>query len=367
MDFEIVTTPAALQSLIEHLSNSQWLALDTEFMRESSYYSKLCLIQVASEDICACIDVIALDNIDIFLALLADPSKIKIFHSGRQDLEVFFTQYHIIPTPIFDTQIAASMLYANEQIGYGELVENILDIKLTKTESRTNWSKRPLTAAQHAYALDDVRYLGAMYVQMHHALTEKQRLSWFEEECRSLCSLDLYQVDPDQAWKNIKGIGRIADQSLPLVKQLACWREYLAQQRDRPRQWILSDRALTDLAQLKPLNKETIKAFLTAEHPKFSRYVDNILAEIDKTSASDQKNHTLSVADRRLDKEQQDHVKRLMKHIRQRAEELGVTPSLLANRKSIEQLIRGEQSRITSGWRQDQIGKELLALIETNT
>jgi ribonuclease D len=366
MDFEIITTRTALESLVDHVADSPWLALDTEFMRESSYYSKLCLIQIASEHACACIDVLALENIDIFLDLLADQSKIKIFHSGRQDLEVFYTQYNFIPTPIFDTQIAASMLLANEQIGYGELVENILQVKLAKTESRTDWSKRPLTAAQHTYALDDVRYLGALYSHMHEALVEKQRLSWLEEECAALSSLTLYQVDPDEMWKNVKGIGRVSQHALPYIKQLAAWREKLAQQRDRPRQWILSDRAIMDLSQLQPLNRPSIAALLNSEYPKFNRYLDTIVAEIEQLTAAEQGDATLSVEDRRLDKQQQDRVKRLMKHIRQRAKEIGITPSLLANRKSIEQLIRGEPSRVTFGWRQEQIGKELLALIDAN-
>lgn len=366
MDFEIVTTQAALQSLVEQIEDTQWLALDTEFMRESSYYSKLCLIQIASEEVCACIDVLALENIDIFLEVLANPSKIKIFHSGRQDLEVFYTQYNMLPTPIFDTQIAASMLMANEQIGYGELVENTLAVKLAKTESRTDWSKRPLTPAQHSYALDDVRYLGALYKHMQEALVEKQRLSWFEEECAALCNLNLYQVNAHEIWKNIKGIGRVSHHALPYTKQLAAWRENLAQQRDRPRQWILSDRALTELTQLEPLDKQSIAALLNAEYPKFSRYLDHIVNQIESLPTTAESGSTLNVEDRRLDKQQQDRVKRLMKHIRQRAEEIGVTPSLLANRKSIEQLIRGEQSRVTSGWRQEQIGNELLALIEAN-
>lgn len=365
MDFEPVTTHAELEVLVDHIADAQWLALDTEFMRESSYYSKLCLIQIASEQVCACIDVIALKNIDILLAILADPSKIKIFHSGRQDLEVFYTQYHMLPTPIFDTQIAASMLTASEQIGYGDLVETTLSVKLSKTECRTDWSKRPLTSAQLSYALDDVRYLGELYTQMHEALTNKQRLSWFEEECAALSHLNLYEVNPHEIWKNVKGIGRVSNQALPFIKQLAAWRENLAQQRDRPRQWILSDRALIELSQLNPLNEETIGGYLQAEHPKFSRYLKDIVAEIENIPATTT-DQPLNVEDRRLDKEQQDRVKRLMKHMRQRAEELGVTPSLLANRKSIEQLIRGEESRVTSGWRQEQIGNELLALIEAN-
>ena len=366
MEFDLITTQAELQSLVSHIADSEWLALDTEFMRESSYYSKLCLIQIASENICACVDVIALDNIDVLLALLADQNKMKIFHSGRQDLEVFYTQYNMLPTPVFDTQIAASLLTASEQIGYGELVENTLSITLAKTETRTDWSKRPLTPAQHAYALDDVRYLGAIYLQMQDALINKQRLSWFTEECSSLCNLNLYQVDPYETWKNVKGIGRVTNQALPYIKQLSAWREMLAQQRNRPRQWILSDRALTELAQLQPLTEQSIACYLQDEQPKFKRYLKEIVFVVENIPASLSSDSSLIVEDRRLDKEQQDRVKRLMKHMRQRAEELEITPSLLANRKSIEQLVRGEPSRVTSGWRHEQIGHELLALIEAN-
>ena len=196
MDFELITTQEELALLIEQISDASWLALDTEFMRESTYYPKLCLIQLATESVCACIDVLALEHIDGLLEIIDDQNRIKIFHSARQDLEVIYTNYKIIPKPLFDTQIAASALTANEQISYAELTEQTLGIKLAKTESRTNWSKRPLTSAQISYALDDVRYLGPVYLQLNEKLSKKQRRNWLQEECETLTNLSYYEVNP---------------------------------------------------------------------------------------------------------------------------------------------------------------------------
>ena len=148
MNSEIITTTAQLDSLVTTISSSDWLAIDTEFMRESSYYPKLCLIQIATEHACSCIDVLAVKQLSPLIELFNDPTYTKIFHSSRQDLEVLFADFNMLPTPIFDTQIAASMLKPDEQISYGDLVEQYLSVRLAKTESRTDWSRRPLSEAQ---------------------------------------------------------------------------------------------------------------------------------------------------------------------------------------------------------------------------
>ena len=156
----VITTIADLESFVEQISPAPWLAMDTEFMRESTYYPILCLIQIATDEVSACIDVLSLDHIDPLLELLRQDSQLKIFHSCRQDLEVLYAEYQFLPQPLFDTQVAASILGLNEQISYAELVAQKSSVHLAKTESRTDWKRRPLSDAQIDYALDDVIHLG---------------------------------------------------------------------------------------------------------------------------------------------------------------------------------------------------------------
>ena len=368
MNFDLITTSAELDSLVQEIKPAKWLALDTEFMRESTYYPKLCLIQVATENVCSCIDVFQIDDIEIFIDELRNPDSIKIFHSARQDLEVLFNRYQVLPTPLFDTQIAASLLQPNEQISYGDLVAETLSIQLAKSQSRTDWSRRPLSAAQIAYALDDVRYLGPLYQHLDKQLKNKNRLQWLEEEAVTLCKQEHYIVEPSTAWKNVKGVGRTSVHQLPYVKQLAAWREETAQTRDLPRQWILPDRAITDIAQLETLSPSVITHYLETEQPKVKKFINTIVELMNKNLPDiNAEESTYILQDRRLSKQQQEQVKRLLQFVRQRAEQIGATSSLLANRKSIERLVRGENSHVTQGWRAELFGNELLELLATSS
>ena len=367
MNNEIVTTQAALEELVKLISPSPWLAIDTEFMRESSYYPKLCLIQIATSNICACIDVIALGEISALIKALENSAQTKIFHSARQDLEVLLAGLGIMPKPLFDTQIAASILGPDEQISYAELVSRLLSEQLPKTESRTDWSKRPLSEAQIAYALDDVRFLGPLYRQLSNELDKKGRRHWLQEECEHIADPRHYVVEPVEAWKQVKGAGNLPAEYLPYVQQLANWREQFAQSRNRPRQWILSDRAIIELSQLELHTEATIANHLESNFPKSARYKDKISQQLKQSSQDSRLPELVNAANRRLTRPQQSLVKVLMSHIRQRAQEIGTTPSLLANRRSVENLVLGKKSKITSGWRQSEIGDELVQLLESKS
>lgn len=363
MQTEVITTPNELEAVMDTISKSNWIAIDTEFMRESSYYPKLCLIQLATKEVCVCIDVLALKQLDKLLGILADPNYLKVFHSARQDIEVLFADYSIIPTPIFDTQIATSMLGPDEQISYAELVDQYLSIQLDKTESRTDWSKRPLTAAQITYALNDVRYLGALYQQLSSSLSDKNRSHWLEEECIAITNIDNYQIDPDDAWKNVKGVGKAQGAILVRVRQLAGWREQTAKNRNLPRQWILRDRAIIELANMQIHSVTEISNYIETQWPKALRHRDAIIEILLNPTEHTSSTIPNNTADFRLSKSQQSQVKQLMKYMRTRALELNVSPSLLANRKSIENLVLGKNSKVNSGWRSSQIGDELMKIL----
>jgi ribonuclease D len=362
---KVITTKEQLDAFCTDLTAAPWIALDTEFMRESTYYPNLCLLQIASDTVASCIDVIELTDIEALLSILKDPTKIKIVHSARQDLEVLYASYNLSIEPLFDTQIAASILGMEAQVSYAALVEQIDGTRLSKTESRTDWQRRPLTAAQIEYALDDVHYLGTIYTQLNRQLEEAGREHWLAEECQQLASADTFITTPDQAWKSLKGIGHVERKYLPCIQQLAAWREKRAQKSNRPKRWLLPDLNLIELAQMDP-NK--IAQYLQAEVPSAKSKENEIRAQLQLVDASTANNEAFDVMPQRLAREDQDKVKKLMQHVKATAEEISTSSTLLANRKSIDRLVMGKTSKVSQGWRKSVVGDALQAkLITLNT
>ena len=358
----VITTHTELETFVKNIASSPWISIDTEFMRESTYYPKLCLIQIATQDVCSCIDVISLDNIDVLTNFLAQSRAVKILHSARQDLEVLHCSYNLLPKPLFDTQLASCILGMDDQISYAELVSQELSITLPKSQSRTNWTKRPLTDAQIDYALDDVRYLGSLYLQLNKKLEDKQRIHWLEEECTILLNPDNYVADPVSAWKQVRGVGRMDAPSLYIVQQLADWREHTAKIKNLPRKWILSDQAMLDLSARKATDPHSVKHILLEQSSRSVRHTEKI-TEILQLATSSRSDNIETMIDRRLTRPQQALVKDMMKMIRRHAEEIGTSSTLLANRKSLVNLVLGLNSKVNEGWREKEIGQRLLEMM----
>ncbi|MDB0064005.1 ribonuclease D [Gammaproteobacteria bacterium] len=363
----VITTTEQLNTFCSDLAAAQWIALDTEFMRESTYYPNLCLLQIASDTVASCIDVIELTDIEPLLCILRDPTKVKIVHSARQDLEVLYASYNLSIEPLFDTQIAASILGMEAQVSYGALVEQIDGTQLSKTQSRTDWQRRPLTAAQIEYALDDVHYLGTLYTQLKSQLEAVGREQWLTEECQQLATADTFVTDPNQAWKSLKGVGSVERRYLPCIQQLAAWREKRAQKSNRPRRWLLPDLNLIEICQMDP-NK--IAQYLQAEVPSAKSKENEIRAQLQLVDASTASQPEFEIMPQRLAREDQDKVKKLMQHVKATAEEIGTSSTLLANRKSIDRLVMGKTSKVEQGWRKVVVGDALqhqLAALNSET
>tara|TARA_B110000238_G_C16135839_1_gene443613 strand:+ start:1742 stop:2887 length:1146 start_codon:yes stop_codon:yes gene_type:complete len=359
----VITTIADLESFVEQISPAPWLAIDTEFMRESTYYPILCLIQIATDEVSACIDVLSLDHIDPLLELLRQDSQLKIFHSCRQDLEVLYAEYQLIPQPLFDTQVAASILGLDEQISYAELVAQKSSVHLAKTESRTDWKRRPLSDAQIDYALDDVIHLGPLYEKLESDLNIENRTSWLAEECEKLLNPSNYFVAPEEAWNQVKGIGRLNPKQFYYVRKVAHWRELAAQTKNLPRRWILTDPAILEACQLKDFSGESISQCLKEHAPKSMRHSNSLCEILQQPIPTDIVEDLQEPIDNRLSKEQRALIKKLMDFTRNRAEQINTSSSLLANRKSLVNLVLGRQSRVESGWRKPQIGEELASIV----
>ena len=358
----VIDNTAAFDQCCEKLAESPWLALDTEFVRERTYYPKLCLIQVAVPGHIYCIDPLAIDELASLMRIIVRDSKLKIFHSARQDLEILFGLVGDVPRPIFDTQIAASLIGFPDQVGYGALVENLCGAKLDKSQTRTDWMRRPLSPPQIEYAAADVRYLEPMREKLSRRLEAANRIEWLEQEIQGLYSPALYQIDPGQAWRRVKGISSLTGLSLSVAQDLARWREHTAQRDDLPRGWVLRDDGLLKLAQLRPASVTELAAIERISSTFIRHYGDDVVACLAGAGADPVMDNVpgrakLSPAGRQL-------VAELSAVVRQRAADADISASVVATRFEIECAVMGiSDTRIFSGWREAFIGSEIAARI----
>jgi ribonuclease D len=362
MSGELITDRDGLTQLAARLAHAPWIALDTEFLRVDTYYPKLCLLQFATPDGIACVDVIALSDIEPLLQALRDPAQPKIIHAARQDLEVLQALDGALPAPVFDTQIAAALAGLDEQIGYGALVETLAGVRLEKQHTRTDWSKRPLSAEQLEYAVDDVRYLGALYDQLRARLETLGRLEWLTEECAPLADPALYRVEPLDAWRRIGQGVQLAPAQQTVLRELAAWRERAAQKRNLPRGWVLKDPVLVEIARRQPPALEPLAAIEGVSPGAVRKWGHDILAAI--RAGQEQPAQRWYTPPVRFDNAQQALYQKLAARVQETSTRLGVRPGVLATRQDLQALMLGDASaRLTRGWRRAVIGDALLALV----
>ena len=249
---QYINTADQLATLCEQIKQASWLALDTEFLREKTYYPKFCLLQIATPDWVVCIDPLVLPNLDDLFAAIYNPAIVKVFHSCHQDIEIFYQMTGKVPGPIFDTQVAAPLLGYQDNPGYAMLVSSLLNINLNKAHTRADWSKRPLTEAEIQYAADDVIYLCQIYQIILKKLSVLGRADWLTQDFKALENPSNYQLEPQLAWLKIRGKNKLTARQLSIVQTLAEWREASAQAENRPKSWLLRDELIFDMAKLQP-------------------------------------------------------------------------------------------------------------------
>lgn len=364
-EMRFVDTPQALTELCQELQSADVIAVDTEFIREKTYYAKLCLIQVASDSVTACIDPLALNNLDELLAILYSPDKLKLFHAAWQDLEIFSDLWERIPTPVFDTQIAAALLGFSDQIGYANLAEQLLGVQLDKTATRTDWAQRPLSPQQLAYAADDVNYLLQLYPIILQRLTKLGRNNWLEEDFAALTDPTSYAKSADLAWQRVSGHGRLKPRQLAALQRLAAWREQQARQRNKPRKWILSDDILLMLARHLPSDYATLAKVRGLPERLLNQSGEELIAAINAALAlADNALPTVS-QNERLTPDQECLADTLMAYLRLLAQENQISPASLSTRKEIEKMVRGKRDiPLLHGWRGHLAGEPLLDLMD---
>lgn len=362
--YSYINTPDALQQLCDELSHSQWLTLDTEFIRERTYSARLCLIQIANTERVACIDPLALPDLGPLHELLFNPAITKVLHASRQDLEIFYELFGEVPAPIFDTQIAATLLGNGDQIGYGNLVKAELGIELEKGHARTDWCQRPLDEDQLAYAADDVRHLRDIYLKQVENLQAKGRDNWLDEDFNDLIQPSLYQNPPELAWRRVKGAGRLKGIQPTILKALAAWREERAQQSDKPRRWILKDDVLLDLSRLMPESKAKLGRIRGLEENTINRNGDKLLALIAQAKKTPRDEWLTIDQGKRLPADKESLVDAMMAVLRQCCAEQRISPAAVAGRKELERLAMGDtESLLLHGWRAEIAGHAIQALL----
>jgi ribonuclease D len=373
-DLIYVRTNEELETAIKRLSGSPFVALDTEFLRERTYYPKFCLLQIAHDDYCAVIDVLALPSLAPVLDFLNDRARVKVLHAAHQDLEVLalargaLVGQTVAPLvgPFVDTQVAAAFLDMPINIGYADLVQRRLNHVLPKGQARTDWSQRPLSDEQLAYAADDVIYLVKLYHNLKDELDRTMRWGWIAEDALELEQARFYVTEPSEAWQRLKGLDQLEPLERAAAKALAEWRERRAIFSDRPRNWILADDALRQLAEKLPTTIEDLTAIAELPRGLIEKRGPELLTLIAQSRVNSANEPPARVT--RATRLQQKQILMLMDFIRGQSAHLHVSAERLATRREIEALVfSGRIGAFGRGWRHESFGKRLIELSQHAT
>jgi ribonuclease D len=363
---DLITSTDALAAACNRLAAHPFVTVDTEFLRETTYYPKLCLIQMAGPDP---VDAYLIDplaegmSLEPFMALMADPNVVKVFHSARQDLEIIWNLGGIVPHPLFDSQVAAMVCGYGDSVSYEQLVNDLAKAKIDKSSRFTDWSRRPLSDAQLTYAISDVTHLVQVYEALLAQLQKNGRLEWLVEEMSILTSPETYQADPDNAWRRLSGRLR-KPKEIAVLMEVAAWREREAQNRDVPRGRILKDDAMIDVATSAPRSVEALGRLRSIPNGfERSRTGGDILEAVERGLSRDPA--TVPTPERSRGRGNTGAVVDLLKVLLKAvAEQEGVAPKIVATVEELEAIAESDAADVPSlhGWRRALFGEKALAL-----
>jgi ribonuclease D len=361
---EPITATDMLAEACARLGRHAFLTIDTEFLRESTYFPVLCVVQMASADEAVVIDALAPGlDLDPFFRLMADERVLKVFHAGRQDIEIVWHRAGLIPHPVFDTQIAAMVLGYGDSISYDQLVQRITGDHLDKSHRFTDWSRRPLSQAQIAYSISDVTHLRDVYLALAADLDARGRSEWVKEEMEVLTSPDTYRLDPDTAWERLRTRVR-KPRELAILIELAAWREREARARDVPRGRVLKDEAIGDIAVQAPTTMEKLAALRSLPRGfERSRWGEAIIEVVSRGLARDVK--TLPRNEKvRAAVNGAATVELLKVLLRMTAERHGVAAKVIATVDDLDRIAADDKADVAAlkGWRRELFGEKALAL-----
>ncbi len=360
----MIASLQGLQDLCQRVADSPILAIDTEFMRENTFWPKLCLVQVATAKEVAVIDPLAPDMIlEPLFGLLRDPGVLKVFHAARQDIEIFYHLLGEVPAPVFDTQVAAMVLGFGEQAGYETLAAKLVAAEIDKSSRFTDWARRPLSERQLRYAVADVWHLPAIYDKLRQRLAETGREHWLSEEMAILTDPKTYTQEPEEAWRRMR-VRSANPRFLGVFKELAAWREREAQSRNLPRSWVLKDEALTEIAGDPPATATEL-ARVRGVSLAFAegRHGASLLAAVARGTALDPS--ALPRLPRAVPSRNGPLVDLLKVLLKAKCESHGVAQKLVASSADLERIAAGDtEVAALCGWRREIFGADALALKE---
>jgi ribonuclease D len=352
-----------LGRVADELRQAPWIGIDTEFMREKTFFPKLCLLQISAPAQIWCVDTLKIASLAPLMPAFTAGPVTKILHAARQDLEAIYLVTRNLVGPVFDTQIAAACIGMKPQLGYADLAKTLLNVSIAKSQTRTDWSRRPLSEAQLLYAAEDVRHLDEIATRLQNRLQALKREHWVAEDCGQLANAKLYDLDPERAWTRLKGVALLAPRAAAIAKALAIWRERIARERDSPRSWILSDTAIFNLALSDPRNADQMQA-AAPETANFPASAAASLIETIRQSGTGSRDADADFVapDLRPTPEQKALINRLSLIVDQRASELTVSSEILATRGELKAMVMsGAETAALRGWRRAEIGERLLA------
>ena len=361
----IITDTADLAEACKRFSQFDFVTVDTEFMRETTYWPNLCVIQMASPDEAVIVDAMA-PEIDLtpFFELMADESVVKVFHAARQDIEIVFHRGKLIPHPVFDTQVAAMVCGYGDSISYDQLVQKVTGARLDKSSRFTDWARRPLSPKQEAYALADVTHLRDVYRALSSKLSEKGRAEWVREEMEILTSPDTYQLEPPMAWKRLKM--RVKKPlELAIMQELAAWRESEAQSRNVPRNRVIKDDAIYEVAQQQPKDSAALGQLRTIPRGfERSRSADDILAAVARAQAIPKDKLPRLPKPRHVQNGNGAAVDLLKVLLKMTSENHGVAAKVIATVDDLEAIATDDEAKVPAlqGWRRELFGETALKL-----
>ena len=362
---DLVTSSSELAAVSDRLARHPFVTVDTEFLRETTFWPRLCVVQMAGPDEAVIIDALA-PGLDLapFFRLMADERVVKVFHAARQDVEIAWNLAKLIPQPMFDTQVAAMVLGYGDSISYDQLVQRITGDTIDKSSRFTDWSRRPLTAAQIAYAISDVTHLREVYLKLKTDLERKNRVAWVEDEMKILTSPGTYNQEPEEAWQRLKTRVK-KPKELAVLIEVAAWREREAQSRDLPRARILKDEAIAEIAHQQPKTPEAL-SHLRALPKGFERSKagEAIVEAVRAGLARDPKLLPRLSRERPMSNGASATVELLKVLLRMTSEQHGVASKVIATVDDLQKIAVDDEADVPAlaGWRRTMFGEQALKL-----
>ena len=368
----IVQHQEELQSLCKELGLSGALSLDTEFVRERTFFIQLGIIQVASDEIEAVLDPLTISSLEPLYELLADASVKKIVHAGEQDFAALYERGNVLPKNVFDTQIASALVGYGDQISYAKLVAKVSGVQIQKLETLTDWTARPLTQSQINYSLEDVRYLAQIREHLELRLATLGRAGWEREECHRLEDVETYRLPlPREYYRRMK-TGNLDSSALGVLREVAAFREDAARSRDLPRGWVLRDQALIEIARRKPHSLSALRQIRSLRSQQISKYGDDILVAVREGEQSPVDEPSRDRPRLKAPPSIESVTRLLESWLYAKADAVQIAPSMLATRSDLKSLVTGHYASelpdlaVLEGWRRELVGQDLLDILGGN-